>query len=72
MDESMEASTASMEVVYLCTISVEAASKEASTEVVEAFTGSLEYFHIRCRHPCGSNFPGSFGLLPWKLRSLLP
>ena len=52
--------------LMLWSTSVEAASMEASAEVVATSTGSLEYFQEICRHLCGSNVPGSFGLLPWK------
>ena len=46
----------------------EAAFMEASTQVVAAVTGSLEYFHESCRHPCERNLSGTFhSLLPWKL-----
>ena len=49
METSTKASTASMEV---------AASMDASTEVVAAYTGSLEYFHESCRQ---------LARLSWKL-----
>ena len=69
MEASVDASTMSMEVVYYFRGNFFYGSFHG---IVAACTGSLEYFHESCRHPCGSNFPGSFGLLPWKFYSSLP
>ena len=58
----MAAFSASIKVVYY----FRGSCTEASSEAVAISSENFEYFHESGRHPCESNFPASFGLLPWK------